>query len=125
MDLTRLCGFVKLQGFFLRMSWATAADFHSRFERIHPFEDGNGRTGRILIDRGLIKSGLAPAVITKDVRAEYLGFITERDVLGLAGLLRSLVADENARIAAFKACKYRRAHSRLHPRRVLDRDPSG
>jgi hypothetical protein len=35
------------------------------------------------------------------------------------------VADENARIAAFEACKYRRAHSRLHPRRVLDRDPSG
>ncbi|WP_269747171.1 Fic family protein [Thermophilibacter immobilis] len=104
---------------------ATAADFHSRFERIHPFEDGNGRTGRILIDRGLIKSGLAPAVITKDVRAEYFGFITERDVLGLAGLLRSLVADENARIAAFEACKCRRAHSRLHPRRVLDRDPSG
>ena len=34
------------------------ARFHIRFERIHPFEDGNGRTGRILVNRGLLQAGL-------------------------------------------------------------------
>ena len=33
------------------------ARFHIRFERIHPFEDGNGRTGRILVNRGLLQAG--------------------------------------------------------------------
>lgn len=36
------------------------AEFHIRFERIHPFEDGNGRTGRILLNRGLLLSDVAP-----------------------------------------------------------------
>ena len=45
------------------------AKFHIRFERIHPFEDGNGRTGRILINRGLMRAGLAPVVIPVEERA--------------------------------------------------------
>ena len=77
------------------------ADFHIRFERIHPFEDGNGRTGRILLDRGLAASGLAPAVISIDDRAEYLGLIASRDVQGLARLLRRVSEAEARRMDVF------------------------
>lgn len=66
------------------------AEFHIRFERIHPFEDGNGRTGRILLNRGLLLSDVAPAVISVDDRAHYLDLIGHQDVAGLAGLLRRL-----------------------------------
>lgn len=77
------------------------ADFHIRFERIHPFEDGNGRTGRILLQRGCMLSGLEPPVITVDSRAEYLNLIAAQDVEGLRGLLADLCAAERERMGVF------------------------
>lgn len=77
------------------------ADFHIRFERVRPFEDGNGRTGRILLCRGLIASNLPPAVISIDDRATYLGLIAHQDVSGLANLLEELSTNEAARMEAF------------------------
>ena len=78
------------------------AEFHIRFERIHPFEGGNGRTGRILLNWGLLLSDVAPAVISIDDRAHYLDLIGHQDVVGLAGLLRRLSEAEAERIEAFK-----------------------
>lgn len=77
------------------------ADFHIRFERIHPFEDGNGRTGRILLQRGCMLAGLEPPVITVDCRADYLNLIATQDVEGLRGLLADLCAAERERMGAF------------------------
>ena len=48
------------------------ADAHNRFERIHPFLDGNGRTGRLLMNLILVRLGFAPAIIFKRDRARYL-----------------------------------------------------
>ena len=45
---------------------------HSRFEQIHPFLDGNGRTGRLLLNLVLVRLGYAPAIIYKRDRAKYL-----------------------------------------------------
>ena len=40
-------------------------ELHFRFERIHPFEDGNGRTGRMILNRQLINIGLLPIALDK------------------------------------------------------------
>ena len=64
------------------------ARFHIRFERIHPFEDGNGRTGRILVNRGLLQAGLAPVVVPFERRAEYLAMLAGGDPDGLAEMFR-------------------------------------
>lgn len=45
-------------------------DFHVRFERIHPFADGNGRTGRLLMFKECLKHNIVPFVL-KDVHRDF------------------------------------------------------
>lgn len=47
------------------------AEFHLRFEGIHPFVDGNGRTGRLILNLELLKSGLLPINIKFSDRRKY------------------------------------------------------
>ena len=49
-----------------------AAFHHAWFERIHPFADGNGRVGRLLLNFMLIQRGYPPAIIPKAQRPRYL-----------------------------------------------------
>lgn len=55
------------------------AIFHIQFERIHPFTDGNGRTGRVILNRNLIKQGLAPVLINKITMDKYKKYINEQN----------------------------------------------
>lgn len=48
------------------------AEFHARYENIHPFQDGNGRTGRLILFRECLKNGIVPVVIEDANRNEYL-----------------------------------------------------
>ncbi|MBU1973897.1 MAG: Fic family protein [Nanoarchaeota archaeon] len=48
-----------------------AAVFHGKFEKIHPFEDGNGRVGRLLINIILLNYGYPPLIIRKTQRIAY------------------------------------------------------
>ena len=67
-------------------------DFHYRFERIHPFQDGNGRVGRLLLFKECLRFGIVPFIITDDLKAFYYrglqNWETEqgylRDTCGLA-----------------------------------------
>ena len=46
-------------------------DFHVRFERIHPFQDGNGRVGRLVMFWQCLQSSTVPFIITDDLRLFY------------------------------------------------------
>jgi Fic family protein len=60
-----------------------ASIFHHKFEKIHPFSDGNGRTGRMLMNYILIKSKYPPAMIHKKNRTEYLDALGSADEINL------------------------------------------
>lgn len=53
--------------------------FHHKFERIHPFMDGNGRTGRMLLNYILLQNGYPPLVIRMKNRENYLKTMKEAD----------------------------------------------
>lgn len=46
-------------------------DFHKQFESIHPFQDGNGRTGRLIMFKECLASGIVPFIITDDLKYFY------------------------------------------------------
>lgn len=46
-------------------------DFHVRFERIHPFQDGNGRVGRLLLFKECLANGIVPFIITDELKMFY------------------------------------------------------
>lgn len=46
-------------------------DFHVQFERIHPFQDGNGRVGRLVMFWQCLQAGIVPFIITEDLRLFY------------------------------------------------------
>lgn len=48
------------------------AEMHARFEMIHPFSDGNGRVGRLLIAHMCLQYGLLPVIIATEYRKKYI-----------------------------------------------------
>ncbi len=46
-------------------------DFHYRFERIHPFQDGNGRVGRLILFKECLRCGFEPFIIDDELKAFY------------------------------------------------------
>ena len=61
-----------------------AAYFHAKFENIHPFADGNGRAGRLLMNYFLLRDGHPPIIIHEEDRKAYFSALEawdERQVL--------------------------------------------
>jgi len=78
-----------------------AALFHIRFEAIHPFIDGNGRTGRLLANFILMRSGYLPVSIKYENRVAYYESFTSyhRDANAVP-MIRIFVEAEAARLSA-------------------------
>ncbi|UIN21509.1 Fic family protein [Herbaspirillum frisingense] len=70
-----------------------AAQLHTRFVKIHPFVDGNGRTGRLLLNLELMKAGYPPAVIRKEDRLAYYDALDEACVSGDHDDITALVGE--------------------------------
>ena len=64
---------------------------HARFEQIHPFLDGNGRVGRLVLNLLLVRLGYPPAIIYKRERGQYLRALRRADQ-GDPGALGELLA---------------------------------
>jgi len=51
------------------------AEIHSRFEKIHPFSDGNGRIGRLIMAAMLLRYNIAPAIIQQKQKRNYYKYL--------------------------------------------------
>ncbi|HFI0295291.1 TPA: Fic family protein [Streptococcus suis] len=58
-------------------SFEDILDFHVRFERIHPFQDGNGRVGRLILFKECLKHGHVPFIIGGDMKYFYYRGLAE------------------------------------------------
>lgn len=54
-------------------------DFHVRFERIHPFQDGNGRVGRLIMFKECLKYGIVPFIMEERLKLFYYRGLKEWD----------------------------------------------
>lgn len=89
--------------------------FHHRFTQIHPYQDGNGRLARALTALILVKAGLLPLVLDRDLRVEYINSLELADEKLLSPLaqifarlernaiLQALSVDADAEIAEQKS----------------------
>lgn len=77
-----------------------AAVVHNQFETIHPFQDGNGRVGRLLLINVLIKHGLPPLNIELKNRKEYYDALREYQTTGNLRPTLSLMLEEYRRLRA-------------------------
>jgi len=68
------------------------AEFHLRFEGTHPFIDGNGRTGRLMMNLELIKAGLMPINIKFSDRRKYYECFDDYFANGKIDILTNLIA---------------------------------
>ena len=86
------------------VSLKTLAEFHARYEIIHPFQDGNGRTGRIILFRECLRHDISPFIIEDANRPEYLEVLKAYRQNGTVTALTTLFQKEQE--FYFNQCEY-------------------
>ena len=67
-EITRL---LKKYNAIKKKTFDDILDFHQRFESIHPFQDGNGRVGRLIMFKECLANGIVPFIITDELKMFY------------------------------------------------------
>lgn len=86
------------------VSLETLAEFHAHYEIIHPFQDGNGRTGRIILFRECLRHDISPFIIEDANRPEYLEALKAYRQNGTVTELTTLFQKEQE--FYFNQCEY-------------------
>ena len=63
-------------------------DFHCKFERIHPFQDGNGRVGRLITFKECLANGIVPFIITDELTANVTVYQKDKYELAYEAYIR-------------------------------------
>jgi Fic family protein len=72
---------------------AISTSTHSRFEQIHPFSDGNGRVGRLLMNAMVLKANLAPAIIRQEQKQLYYTYLYKAQTKNDQSQLENFLCD--------------------------------
>ena len=72
---------------------ALISNIHARLEQIHPFADGNGRIGRLIMSAMLIKANLPPAVIKQEVKRPYYNYLNKAQLKGEFSQLEDFICE--------------------------------
>lgn len=67
---------------------------HAEFEKIHPFSDGNGRTGRLMLFILALKFGLVPPILRKERHLAYYKYLEILQMRDLSDPLEQFIAEE-------------------------------
>lgn len=78
-----------------RKSFEDIIDFHHRFEAIHPFQDGNGRVGRLVMFKECLANGFVPFIITDELKMFYYRGLQQWDSVRGYLLDTCLTAQDN------------------------------
>ena len=76
------------------------ARFHAEYERIHPFQDGNGRTGRIILFKECLKNGIVPFIVRDDRKVDYYHALNAAQTEADYGPLERFFGEEQAEYRA-------------------------
>ncbi len=68
---TEMRSLIKSYNSLKQVSFDDILDFHHRFESIHPFQDGNGRVGRLIMFKECLANGVTPFIIDEDLKMFY------------------------------------------------------
>ena len=71
------------------------ANFHEKYEKIHPFQDGNGRTGRIIIFKECLKNNVFPIIIQDKNKKEYYKGLEDAHNGNLESLINYFRSEQN------------------------------
>ena len=79
------------------------AKFHADYEAIHPFQDGNGRTGRLILFKECLKNDIIPFVVNDSRKAEYYHALNTAQTKQDYSLLERFFREEQSKVSCHRS----------------------